>query len=211
MYLLTVAVAEEDGHTGDLPMAALAETLAVSSASANEMVRKLAARRLVEYEPYQGVRLTDTGRGIAHRVLRIRRLWGTFLHDHVGMAAGDADALACRLEHVTSAEAAAGLARFLGDPPKGPMGRPIPAGEEAPPPPEAGTLLDHPLGSPLEIVDIAAEAETRGFLTDHGVELGATVIIEARGENGLLLAAGPSRLRLATDLGAAIRAVAGGD
>ena len=211
MYLLTVAVAEEDGHTGDLPMAVLAETLEVSSASANEMVRKLAARRLVEYEPYQGVRLTDSGRGIAHRVLRIRRLWGSFLHEHLGMAAGDADALACRLEHVTSPEAAAGLARFLGDPPTGPMGRPIPAGESAPSPPQPGTLLDHPLGAVLEIVEVAAAGEGRGFLTDHGVVPGSTVTIEARGDGGLLVAIGSRRVQVTADVAAAIRAVAVGN
>jgi DtxR family Mn-dependent transcriptional regulator len=131
MYLIKVAVAEEDGHAAPLPLAELAAALEISPVSANQMVRRLEDRGLVEYHPYRGVALTDAGRREAHRVLRGRRLWATFLAGHVGFSPEEADSLACGLEHVTPPEAADRLARFLGDPAATPWGEPIPASSQA--------------------------------------------------------------------------------
>ena len=61
MYLITVAVAEEEGRPGPLPLADLAQSLAISPVSANQMVRRLEERGLVEYHPYHGVALTPPG------------------------------------------------------------------------------------------------------------------------------------------------------
>ena len=116
MYLITVAVAEEEGTPAPLPLADLAQSLGISPISANQMVRRLEERGLVEYHPYHGVALTPAGRRVARRVLRGRRLWASFLAGHLGFSPEEADALACSLEHVTPPEAADRLARFLGDP-----------------------------------------------------------------------------------------------
>jgi DtxR family Mn-dependent transcriptional regulator len=131
MYLITVAVAEEEGRTGPLPLADLAESLGISPVSANQMVRRLEERDLLEYHPYHGASLTPLGRREARRVLRGRRLWAAFLVTHLGFDPEEADALACSLEHVTPPEAVGRLARFLGDPVVGPRGRAIPPGPPA--------------------------------------------------------------------------------
>ena len=131
MYLITVAVAEEAGGPAPLPLADLAQALGISPVSANQMVRRLAERRLVVYHPYRGVALRAPGRRAAQRVLRGRRLWATFLAERLGFTATEADSLACALEHVTPPEAADRLARFLGNPAVDPSGRPIPPPAEA--------------------------------------------------------------------------------
>ena len=131
MYLITLVVAEEDGHTVPLPLAGLAQALGISPISANQMVRRLEERGLVEYHPYRGVALTPAGRRVAGRVLRGRRLWACFLSGHLGYSPDEADALACSLEHVTPPDAADRLARFLGDPAADPSGRPVPPSVEA--------------------------------------------------------------------------------
>ena len=131
MYLITVALAEEEGRPSPLPLADLAQALAISPVSANQMVRRLGERGLMEYHPYRGVSLTVAGRQEAWRVLRGRRLWATFLVEHLGFTPEEADALACRLEHVTSPEAADRLGGFLGDPVVGPLGQSIPPSSEA--------------------------------------------------------------------------------
>ena len=113
MYLITVARAAEDGRTGPVPVAMLAEHLGVSVASTNEMVRKLAARDLLTYEPYRGVELTPLGARVSERVLRTRRLWSTFLANHLGLSPTEADDQACLLEHVTMPEATERLAAAL--------------------------------------------------------------------------------------------------
>jgi DtxR family Mn-dependent transcriptional regulator len=131
MYLITLAVAEEDGRPAPLPLAGLAQSLGISPISANQMVRRLEERGLVEYHPYHGVTLTAAGRRAAGRVLRGRRLWASFLAGRLGYSPAEADALACSLEHVTPPEAADRLARFLGDPGATPWGEPIPASSQA--------------------------------------------------------------------------------
>jgi DtxR family Mn-dependent transcriptional regulator len=131
MYLITVALAEEEGRPGPLALAGLAQSLAISPVSANQMVRRLADQGLVEYHPYHGVSLTPAGRRAARRVLRGRRLWATFLVAHLGFTPEEADTLACSLEHVTPPEAADRLAQFLGNPAVGPLGHPIPPAEAA--------------------------------------------------------------------------------
>lgn len=114
MYLIRVAMAEEQGWEGPLPLAALAEALLISPVSANQMVRRLAERGLFEYHPYQGVLLTGEGRAAAHRVLRGRRLWTGFLVEHLGFGDEEADDLACDFEHLTPPALADRLEAFLG-------------------------------------------------------------------------------------------------
>lgn len=114
MYLITVAMAEEGGREGPLPLASLAHALSISPVSANQMVWRLAERSLVDYHPYHGVVLTATGRTAARRVLRGRRLWTSFLVEHLGFGEEEADALACDLEHLTPPVVADRLEAFLG-------------------------------------------------------------------------------------------------
>ena len=83
MYLITVAREDEQGHAGPVRIALIAESLGVSVPSANEMIRKLDTRGLLTYEPYRGVLLSRAGERIAGQVLRTRRLWATFLVEHL--------------------------------------------------------------------------------------------------------------------------------
>lgn len=184
MYLLTIARAEETGHRGPLPITALAERLDLSTASANEMVHRLDRRGLVTYQPYRGAGLTAVGREIAYRVLRVRRLWASFLADHLGLSAMDADTIACRLEHVTPVPVADRLAGFLGNPSTGPLGRPIEA------PTTGHPLAAVPAGSTVGIVDITSEAAEASFLASHGIVPGARITIEATGLRGVVVSAG---------------------
>lgn len=186
MYLITVARAAEDGATGPVPIAVLAKDLQVSVASANEMVRKLAGRGLVTYEPYRGVELTDSGRAVSRRVLRTRRLWATFLSDHLGFSPQDADDQACLFEHVTIPEATARLAEYLGDPQTGPLGKPIPHGGAAPPQP-AESLAGLEAGAGAEVVAVPEAPQIESFLAAEGVVPGAFVSVVAGGSSGVLV------------------------
>ena len=209
MYLITVAVAAEDGHTGPLPMALLAGSLEVSPVSANQMVRKLAERGLLEYHPYHGVELTPAGAAIAGRVLRVRRLWATFLAERLELTPAAADRLACRMEHVTPSEIADRLAAYLGSPDTGPLGRRIPpAAGAAPEERGARPLTDLTVGCGGEVLGIEAEAGVRSFLAASGITPGAEVRIEARGADGsVLVATGTGPVHLAAGPAAAVLVV----
>jgi len=126
MYLITVERAVERGEAEPVSTATIASELGVLSVSVNEMIKKMADRGLVRYEPYKGVSLTSDGREIASRVLRRRRLWGVFLSERLGVDPERADDIACDLEHVTPDDVADQLSAYLGRPARGPRGFAIP-------------------------------------------------------------------------------------
>jgi DtxR family Mn-dependent transcriptional regulator len=196
MYLLTVAVAAEGGHRGPLGIAALAEALGVSTASANEMVRKLESRGLLAYEPYRGVSLSAEGRAIALRVLRTRRLWSCFLVDRLGFTPREADLMACELEHVTPVVAAERLAEYLDHPATGPLGRPIPGPDPETALPRGEPLSRIPTGIEAEVSALDASGPAAGFLAGSGMAPGAVITVRAVGPGGLLVEteAGPAHL-----------------
>ena len=148
MYLITIAMAVEDGHEGPVPLPYLGKEMDVSRVSANEMVKKLVEKGFVTYTPYKGVALTDVGMRIANDVLRRRRLWAVFLSEHLGLTAGAADTVACEFEHITPSEVAQRLSHFLGDPTVGPGGKPIPSSQPMGPPHRRGAPSpSHPSGN----------------------------------------------------------------
>lgn len=211
MYLITVARHVETGGDGPVPMAQIATRLDISVPAANEMVRKLEARGLVTYEPYRGVRLSDSGRHIAFQVLRTRRLWATFLADHLGFSPILADAQACHLEHATTEEAADRLADYLGNPSVGPLGGPIPRRDGDGRTTHACWLGDLAVGTTAEVVSVARDDAAISFLTAEGVDLGAIVTVAATGSTGVLVEVGDHVVHLSQALAhqVAVRLAAG--
>jgi DtxR family Mn-dependent transcriptional regulator len=207
MYLITIARAVEDGASGPVPVARLASALEVSAASANEMIRKLVVKGLVDYQPYKGAELTDTGRSIAVRVLRTRRLWATFLAGQLDFTPGEADALACHLEHVTPPEAAERLAHYLGNPTTGPLGMPIPDERGLPAAPRTRPLSAVAVGSTVEIVSIGASTQVQRFLIAEALEPGSIVTVRAAGASGLLLESQGRTTALAPEIADAVNVI----
>ncbi len=191
MYVITVARAVEAGQTEPIALSVIAEALLVSVASANEMVRKLASRGIMTYEPYHGAGLTEAGWVVAHRVLRTRRLWATFLASQLGFSPTEADDQACHLEHATSSEAVDRLAAFLGDPKADPLGAPIPsATDHRSDRVEHVTLNDVAAGFEAEVVAVGATGAARDFLGGEGLSVGARIAVMATGVAGVLVDGG---------------------
>ena len=92
MYLLRAALLRRDLQP--VPLTLLAQNLAVSPVSANEMCHKLMSEGLLNYEPYKGVILTSAGAAIAYRILRRRRLWEVFLAECLDVAPREAEEIA---------------------------------------------------------------------------------------------------------------------
>jgi DtxR family Mn-dependent transcriptional regulator len=202
MYLITIAMAVEDGLHGPVPVPKLAEALEVSRVSANEMVKKLTARGLVDYAPYKGASLSPEGERIARTILRRRRLWSVFLSDQLGLTPQAADTVACEFEHVTPADVAQRLADFLGDPRVGPKGKPIPAALEDAPVAEPGVALGElQVGRTAEVVLISGDAVGRSFLAEEGIAPGEEIKLVALAEGGgCLVATSKGRLHLSQDV-----------
>ena len=187
MYLVTTATLLEDGSESPVPLSKLANELEVLSVSANQMIRKLAEEDLVNYQPYHGVALTEKGKALANRILRHRRLWQVFLINYLDLSIKDAEALACKMEHLTSIEIADRLSEFLHNPQVTPQGRIIP--------PPIGSPDTQPL-VPLSILEINQQASVikingqmplRAFLAEEGLGCGSIVQVESIGANGAML------------------------
>jgi DtxR family Mn-dependent transcriptional regulator len=82
--------------------------------------------KLVEYEPYGGVTLTEAGQRIAVEVIRHHRLIESYLCQMLGYSWDEVHAEAERLEHVISEEMEERMAQALGYPTADPHGDPIP-------------------------------------------------------------------------------------
>lgn len=104
----------------------IAESLGISAPSATNMIKKLSDMKLLDYAPYQGVKLTDTGTKIALEVIRHHRLIELYLVEALGYSWDEVHVEAERLEHVISEKLESKIAEFLGDPKFDPHGDPIP-------------------------------------------------------------------------------------
>ena len=106
---------------------AIADRLVLSSASVTAMIKKLARLKLIAYEPYQGVRLTEIGNKTALEIVRHHRLLELFLSEALGVPWDRVHDEAERLEHVLSEDLEDRIAAVLGNPKIDPHGSPIPA------------------------------------------------------------------------------------
>ncbi len=185
MYLLRIALLQREGQPVPVPM--LAQELSVSPVSANEMCRKLTDRGLVNYEPYKGVTLTAEGQTLAQRVLYCRRLWEVFFVEKLGIEPQEAEAKACRFEHVTPEDLAERLAAFLGHPTVSPQNEPIPYDHETSILPASQPLTTLAAGARGQVVNIGLDETGKDFLRHQGMSPGSVVEVSAVAVDGSLL------------------------
>jgi DtxR family Mn-dependent transcriptional regulator len=81
---------------------AIAEVLETKAASVTDMIKKLSDKKLLKYEKYRGVALTEKGRLIAVETVRKHRLWETFLHEKLEFGWDEVHDIAEQLEHINS-------------------------------------------------------------------------------------------------------------
>ncbi|MBC8033906.1 MAG: metal-dependent transcriptional regulator [Chitinophagaceae bacterium] len=104
----------------------LANALQTSAASVTDMLKKLKARKLLQYEKYRGVRLTLDGRRLAIQIIRKHRLWEYFLVEKLHFGWEEVHEIAEELEHISSLKLIDRLDEFLDFPQADPHGDPIP-------------------------------------------------------------------------------------
>jgi DtxR family transcriptional regulator, Mn-dependent transcriptional regulator len=106
----------------------IATQLEIAPASVTSMLKKLATQEppLVVYTRHYGVKLTESGRDAALRIIRRHRLLEQFLLEYLGYAWDEIHEEAERLEHAISPLFEQRLADRLGEPDFDPHGDPIP-------------------------------------------------------------------------------------
>ena len=98
------AIYQLGGHVSTEVVAtgAIAQQLTVSPGSVSAMLKTLRDAELVEYAPYEGVRLTQSGKKLALRVLRRHRLIELFLAHTLELSWDEVHEEAEHMEHAVS-------------------------------------------------------------------------------------------------------------
>lgn len=178
-YLKAIYVLQARGE--QVTNSALSEYMGFAPASATNMMKKLAQMGLVEYEPYQGAALTETGRRVALEILRHHRLLELFLHETLDMPWERVHEEAERLEHVISEALEDAIAVSLGHPKVDPHGDPIPSKDG-----EISRTPGHPLsqaavGHAYRLVRVLSQdTERLAYLGQLGLHLDARLFLQER-------------------------------
>ena len=110
----------------DVSTKAIGELLQIKPPTVSDMLKKLAVKKLANYEKYKGVSLTQKGELHALKVIRKHRLWETFLVEKLDFTWDKVHDIAEQLEHIHSTDLVNRLDKFLNFPKFDPHGDPIP-------------------------------------------------------------------------------------
>ncbi len=159
----------------------LADTLRISAPSTTEMAKKLAKARLIEHEPYHGMRLTPAGERIALEIIRHHRLVELFLVRALDYTWDEVHEEAERLEHAISERLATRMAEFLGNPRYDPHGDPIPSPEGDVYPRDLTPLSEWPLDHPGLVASVRDQSpDMLRYLSQKGLVVGVQIQVLAR-------------------------------
>lgn len=177
-YLKTIFSLSE-GSNDSVNTSALAKQINIASSSVTDMLKRLGDKKLIHYEKYQGVRLTDAGQKIAINIIRKHRLWEVFLVDKLQFRWDEVHEVAEQLEHIRSPKLTTRLYEYLGRPKFDPHGDPIPDDEGAFPHIQRKMLADFASGNKVIILGVNDDSpDFLKHLEQLELGLGSTLHIE---------------------------------
>lgn len=181
---------------GEVSTNAIAEKLNTRPASVTDMLKKLSAKKLINYQKYQGVSLTTTGKRIAIQIIRKHRLWEYFLVEKLKFRWDQVHDIAEQLEHIESDELIDRIDQFLDFPRFDPHGDPIPDGKGKFPTEKSRLLSD--LSKNGNAVMTGVVDHTTGFLQyldKLGLGLGNEIKVKEKNEydNSLVISINKGR------------------
>ncbi|REA00962.1 DtxR family transcriptional regulator [Haloferax sp. Atlit-6N] len=171
-YLKTIYDLQD--HDTRVAPSAIATAMGVKPPTVTTMLQRMHDDGFVDYEPYQGARLTARGEQRALTVVRHHRLLELFLTEQLGYDWSDVHDEADALEHYVSEKLEARLETVLENPTVDPHGAPIPTGDLT-----VQRDSRHQSVAECKTGDIAAVSEVRDsnpavldYLSTAGVALG---------------------------------------
>jgi len=159
----------------------ISNALDVSSASATNMVKRLAEMGLVDYESYKGAKLTDAGRNVALEIIRHHRLLELYLLEVMGYSWDEVHDEAEKLEHHISERFEDKIAELLDDPTHDPHGDPIPTKDGIMPELDEWSLAKANIHQAYMIARVKdQDPERLRYLEKEGLLPGARVEVKKR-------------------------------
>jgi DtxR family Mn-dependent transcriptional regulator len=167
----------------------IADRLSISQASVSNMIKKLADKNYVSYEPYYGVSLTESGKKIALNMVRRHRILELYLVERLHYSWDEVDEEAEVLEHAMSDKLANRMWEDLGQPTHDPHGSPIPSLDGVVMAQNWQALIDIPLDKAIKVKRIKNRSpEELRYLANIGLTTGVSLKVKnAAPLNGPLL------------------------
>lgn len=160
---------------------ALAGHLKTKPASVTDMLKKLQAKNLLNYNPYKGFRLSRDGNRAALIIIRRHRLWESFLVNKLNFSWEEVHEVAEELEHVRSKKLVDKLEAFLNFPKFDPHGDPIPDSNGKLSLQQQLPLSQLPLNKPAVITSVHDQSsELLSFLSSLGIVIGTKIEVKRR-------------------------------
>ncbi|MCA9122778.1 MAG: metal-dependent transcriptional regulator [Planctomycetaceae bacterium] len=151
----------------------IATALSVSPGTVTSMLKTLNESGLAEYTPYEGVRLTESGRKLALRVLRRHRLIELFLSQTLELSWDEVHEEAENMEHAVSDHLIDRIEKFLGYPTTDPHGDPIPRADGTIDITQSRSLAEAPAGESFQLVRVLDQSPVfLRYLSESGLSLG---------------------------------------
>lgn len=184
IYKICVRSQGQPASTGEL-----AAALGVSPGAVTSMLKTLSESGLAQYTRYEGVRLTDSGRALALRVLRRHRLIELFLAQTLEMTWDEVHEEAEHMEHAVSDRLIDRIDEYLDYPSADPHGDPIPRADGTVAAGPNRTLQQWAIGEPFRLVRVLDQSpDFLRYLSRAGLSLGATGHVrEHQQEAGVLV------------------------
>jgi DtxR family transcriptional regulator, Mn-dependent transcriptional regulator len=113
-------------ESGEVNVNELSKALDIKMPTVTSMMKKLAKIKLVHYERYKPLKLTEKGKKEAGLIIRKHRLTEMYLAEKMGFGWEDVHDIAEQVEHVQSTELFDKMDELLGFPKIDPHGSPIP-------------------------------------------------------------------------------------
>jgi DtxR family Mn-dependent transcriptional regulator len=189
-YVKTIAlIAGRDQSEERVGTGELAAALNVSPGTVTGMLKTLSEANLATYTPYEGAKLTASGRQLAMKVIRRHRLLELFLVQTLNMPWDEVHEEAEHMEHAASERLIDRIDAFLGHPMVDPHGDPIPRADGSLAETEGSPLATMPSGQRFRVVRVVEQNPAfLRYLSECGLDLNATgELLENRPESGALV------------------------
>ncbi|HRL11364.1 MAG TPA: metal-dependent transcriptional regulator [Aggregatilineales bacterium] len=185
IYRLSERSTDENAY---ISTSALADLLDVTAPAVNRMVTRLKDLGLLTHEPYQGIKLTDSGRREALIRLRVHRTVEAFLGKVMGFQWHEVYDEARRISGNLSEAVVRRMWEMAGEPDVCPHGEPIPEADGSLPPLDDVLLAEAQVNTHYAITRVLTrEADRLSYLAALGLVPGAHLqLIHAAPFNGPL-------------------------
>lgn len=178
IYQTCARLGVETAATGQI-----AEAMGVSPGTVTSMLKTLADSGLAIYTPYEGVKLTEAGEGLALRVLRRHRLIELFLSKTLNMTWDEVHEEAEHMEHAVSDLLVDRIDEYLGFPDVDPHGDPIPRADGTLPARQGKSLVELEVGQAFELIRVIDQSPSfLRYLSEAGLLLGSKGQVVANSE-----------------------------